>query len=219
MSMIATLVKRERRRCRGRMPGLRQYPWPARRDGGPLVPVPEEWLSPSCDFQRLDALGIEAIVLVAPNNPTGTCLARAAVCDLMDWAARRHVQVIVDLAFRWFEPAMKWDLIAEADARGADVITIDDTGKILPLSDLKVGILAASRGLSTRIQGIHHQYILNVSELTLRLLSVVMEPDRESNEVARAVRIVGDNRHYLDHAIDLYNETAVVTIPQPPSRR
>jgi len=217
MSMIAALVKRERRRVGVVCPTFDNIPGLLEVMEVPLVPVPEEWLSPDCDFQRLDSLGIEAIVLVTPNNPTGTCLARAAMCDLMDWAARRHVQVIVDLAFRWFEPAMKWDLIAEADARGADVITIDDTGKILPLADLKVSVLAASRNICQRIQAIHNQYVLNVSALTLRLLSVMLEPGRESNEIARAARTIGENRGYLDRVIDLYNETAVVTIPKPPS--
>ena len=217
MSMVAALVKRERRRVGVVCPTFDNIPGLLEVMEVPVVPVPEELLSPACDFERLDSLRIEAIVVVTPNNPTGTCLERVAVCDLMDWAARRHVQVIVDLAFRWFDPAMRWDLIAEADARGADVITIDDTGKILSLSDLKVGVLSASRSLSQRIQAIHDQYVLNVSGLTLRLLTVMMESDRESNEIARAVRTINSNRHYLEHSIDAYNETAVFPVPRPSS--
>lgn len=217
MSMVAALVKRERRRVGVVCPTFDNIPGLLDVIEVAVVPVPEEWLSPACDFERLDSLGIDAIVVVTPNNPTGTCLARATVCDLMDWAARRHVQVIIDLAFRWFEPAMRWDLIAEADARGADVITIDDTGKILSLSDLKVGVLSASRSLNQRIQAIHDQYVLNVSELTLCLLTAMMDPDRECNEIARALHIIGSNRCYLEHAIDAYNETAFASIPRPSS--
>jgi aspartate/methionine/tyrosine aminotransferase len=217
MTMVAALVKRERRRVGVVCPTFDNIPGLLDVIEVPVVPVPEEWLTPACDFERLDSLGIDAIVVVTPNNPTGTCLARATVCDLMDWASRRHVQVIIDLAFRWFEPAMRWDLIAEADARGADVITIDDTGKILSLSDLKVGVLSASRSLNQRIQAIHDQYVLNVSELTLCLLTAMMDPDREFNEIARALHIIGSNRCFLEHAIDAYNETAFASIPRPSS--
>ena len=112
MSMVAALVKRERRRVGVVCPTFDNIPGLLDVIEVAVVPVPEEWLSPACDFERLDSLGIDAIVVVTPNNPTGTCLARATVCDLMDWAARRHVQVIIDLAFRWFEPAMRWDLIS-----------------------------------------------------------------------------------------------------------
>lgn len=84
MSMIAALVKRERRRVGVVCPTFDNIPGLLKVMEVPIVPVHEEWLSPACDFHKLDSLDIEAIVLVAPNNPTGTCFARATVCDLMD---------------------------------------------------------------------------------------------------------------------------------------
>jgi aspartate/methionine/tyrosine aminotransferase len=215
MGMVATLLKRERRRVGVVCPTFDNIPGILGTMEVPTIPVAEEWLSPACDFKRLDALDLGAIVLVIPNNPTATCLPRAAVCDLFDWAAHRDVQVILDLAFRWFEPATRWDVVADADASGADVLTIDDTGKILALADLKVGVLSASRSLSQRIQRIHDQYVLNVSELTLRLLTAMMDPGRASNEVTRAIQIVGQNHRYLDNAITAYNENSGIPVPRP----
>jgi aspartate/methionine/tyrosine aminotransferase len=217
MGMIATNLKCERRSVGVVSPTFDSIPGILTTMEVPVIPVAEEWLIPVCDFERLESLDIGALLLVAPNNPTGACLDRAAACDLLDWAARRHLQVILDLAFRWFEPATRWDIISEANARGADVLTIDDTGKILSLADLKAGVLSASRGLSRRIREIHDQYVLNVSELTLRLLTIMMEPGRESNEVARAIRIVGSNRDYLDRGIDSYNMHENFPLPRPSS--
>lgn len=216
MGMVAAHVKRERRRVGVVCPTFDNIPGLLEVAEVPVVPVPEEWLAPAGDFDRLDALSIGAIVLVTPNNPTGAYLPRTVMCDLMDWAVSRDVQVIIDLAFRWFEPAMKWDIVAEADARGADVITIDDTGKILSLSDLKVGVLSFSKSMRQRLLRIHDQYVLNVSELTLRLLTAMMEPDRESNEIARAASIIRANRAYLDQAIHAYNAKASSAITRPP---
>jgi aspartate/methionine/tyrosine aminotransferase len=205
IGMIATHLKRERRTLGLLHPTFDSIPGIMAIKEVPMVPVAEEWFVPACDLDRLESLGVGALMLVAPNNPTGACLDRMAMCGLLDWAARRRVQLIVDLAFRWFDPAAKWDIIAAAEARGADVLTIDDTGKILSLADLKVGVLSASRGLSQRIQEIHDQYTLNVSELTLRLLTALMDPSRDDNEVTRAIQIVQQNRYHLQGAFAMYN--------------
>jgi hypothetical protein len=44
-----------------------------------------------------------------------------------------------------------------------------------------------------------------------------MDPDGKSNEVSRAIRIVGRNREYLDSRIDSYNDYATVPLAHPPS--
>jgi aspartate/methionine/tyrosine aminotransferase len=208
LGMIAAHLKRERRPVGLLHPTFDSIPGIMGVTEVPTVPVAEEWLIPTCDFDRLESLNIGALLLVAPNNPTGACLDKTAMCELLDWAARRRVQLVVDLAFRWFDPAVRWDIIAEADARGADVLTIDDTGKVLSLADLKLSVLSASRSLSPRLQEIHDQYVLNVSELTLRVLAALMDPARETNEVARAIRIVAQNRHYFESAIPMRTQEA-----------
>lgn len=211
MTMIAAQLKQERRRVGVLCPIFDNIPGILQMTQVPIVPVMEEWLTPAVDFERLESLDLGALVLVVPNNPTATSLHRDALCELLDWAARRRVELVFDLAFRWFEPGLQWDLIAEADARGADVVTIDDTGKILALADQKVGVLSASRSLSQRLQFIHDQYVLNVSELTLRLLAALMESD----EIERAIQLVGRNCGYLDSAVIRHNATTAVPVPRP----
>jgi aspartate/methionine/tyrosine aminotransferase len=181
----------------------------------PVVPLTEEWVTPACDLDRLDSLNIGALLLVTPNNPTGAFLGRTAMRELLEWSADRGIPVILDLAFRWFSSEMRWDILAEADSMGADVITIDDTGKVLSLADVKVSVISASRRLSDHIRSIHNQYILNVSELALRLLTAMMEPNRSSNEIARAAEIVRANHWRLDSGIESYNRLASLRCPPP----
>jgi len=167
----------------------------------PMVAVPEDRLWPDPDLDHLDRLGIGALILVLPNNPTGRCPSRAAVRRLMDWAACRKVLLVLDLAFRWFDETANWDLIREAEQRGAEAVSIDDTGKVLSFSDLKAAVITTTSGVAAAIRSIHTQYVLNVSELGLRLLSAMMEPDKADNEVRRARDLVAANRRYLDERL------------------
>jgi alanine-alpha-ketoisovalerate/valine-pyruvate aminotransferase len=119
----------------------------------------------------------------------------------MEWAAARHVLLVLDTAFRLFDYTMQWDVIAMADHLGADVIAIDDTGKVLAFSDVKAAVVVPSKRLVAAVRDIHTQYVLNVSEMGLRILSAMMDPTLPDNEVTRARELVNVNRGYLDAGI------------------
>jgi aspartate/methionine/tyrosine aminotransferase len=198
MGVVSTHLKRSRRRVGLICPAFDNLAGILASMDVPLTPVPEHRLAPEPDLDHLESLGVDALVLVLPNNPTGACAPRAAVCRLMDWAAARGVLLVVDLAFRWFDDTARWDLRREAEARGADLVSIDDTGKVLSLSDLKAGVLSTTHRLAEPIGAIHRQYVLNVSELGLRLLAAMLAPGHPDDEVSRARRLVRENRAYLD---------------------
>ena len=198
MGMVATHLRRLGRPVGIMCPTFDNIPGILRTMDVEPVAIPERNLAPSTDLDRLKASGVGALVLVVPNNPTGCRPTREIVHALMEWAADNDVLLVLDVAFRWFDDATKWDLIRAADERGADVISIDDTGKALSFSDLKAAIIGTSRRLAAPMQAIHTQYVLNVSEMVLRILSTLMDPGRVDNEIANARRTVAANRAYLD---------------------
>lgn len=208
MGVVATQLKRSGRHVGVVCPTFDNIPGILATLDVPMVPVAEKYLSGGCDFGYLSSLDIDALLLVMPNNPTGTCLTRESMCGLFDWAAQRDVELIIDLAFRWFSEDMRWDIVCEAEERGVDVITIDDTGKVLSLADLKASVISTSRRLAVQVREIQTQYVLNVSELTLRLLTVMMEPTRLDNEVSEAIRTVRANRQYLHRKLAVHDPSA-----------
>jgi aspartate/methionine/tyrosine aminotransferase len=200
MGVVAIYLRRSGRRVGVIRPAFDNIPGILRSMDVPLVPVPERYLAPEPDLDRLDALSLGALVVVVPNNPTGRRPDPAAMQRLLDWAAARDVHLVVDLAFRWFDDSGRGDLVRAAEARGADLLTIDDTGKVLSLSDLKAGVLTATNRLVGPIRAVHTEYVLNVSELGLRLLTAMLARGGD-DEVERARQLVLRNRNCLSTSL------------------
>jgi aspartate/methionine/tyrosine aminotransferase len=163
------------------------------RSGLRLTPVPVHRVLPVCDLDFLGSLHLSAILVVAPNNPTGEVLPPDQALALLEWAARKSTTIVIDASFRMFDPGLRLDLVDTADGIGADVVTVDDTGKTIPLHDTKVGVLAASRRLAARIGAICTDVLLNVSELNVRMLTALMDDAGPHGEVARSRTVAAAN--------------------------
>jgi aspartate/methionine/tyrosine aminotransferase len=175
-----------------------------RLSGVPLVAVPQQRLMPACDFAHLDSLGIDALVVVLPNNPTGVTWTRDTIAQTMLWAAKRHVLLVFDLSFRMLDPAICFDLVAAGEGAGASVICIDDTGKVLSLLDTKTSVLSATADIGPALEQVCSEILLNVSSMDLLLLTKILE-DEHDNEVERARSLVVDNRVRLLSALSSLN--------------
>ncbi|WP_108986788.1 pyridoxal phosphate-dependent aminotransferase [Streptomyces coelicoflavus] len=173
------------------------------RSGLDLVPVPEDRILPNCDTGFLDSLELGALVVVAPNNPTGAVLTPDQACALLEWSARHDVLLVLDASFRMFDPRLKLDLVEMANDIGADVTTVDDTGKTIPLHDTKVGVLTATRALARDLGSICTDVLLNVSELNIRMLAALLEDDGPHGEAARARAVAAANQKHLEQRFGL----------------
>ncbi|MGX4692338.1 pyridoxal phosphate-dependent aminotransferase [Streptomyces sp. JNUCC 63] len=163
-----------------------------------IVPIPEERLLPHADTDYLELTGIDTLLVVTPNNPTGHFLDRAELCRLLEWAASRRVTVAFDMSFRMLEPATCVDVLALADAVGAPVATVDDTGKVIPLLDTKVSVLSFTSDLAPLLTEIVSQYLLNVSTLDVLFLTAALDTRSAGrDEVAAARDLARANRDYL----------------------
>jgi aspartate/methionine/tyrosine aminotransferase len=118
---------------------------------------------------------------------------------ILEWAARRDVLLILDLSFRLLDHRAHGDLIALAEHAGAQLLTIDDTGKALSVLDAKVSVLSATNALRSAIGLLHSEVLLNVSSLDLTLLGAVLEASSgpDGGELAASRAVVRDNRAYL----------------------
>lgn len=160
------------------------------------VPVAEDRLLPSCDFDFLDGLGLQALIIVLPNNPTGHLWPADELIAVLQWAAARGVLMVFDLSFRLLQPSMCWDVISAAEDAGASALCIDDTGKALPLFDSKVGVMTATSDLARPVRRICTEILLNVSSLDLVLLTEALSWC-DGLEVAAARDLATANRRRL----------------------
>ena len=170
-----------------------------RRSGLSLTAVPESIVLPWCDLAAVELMTLSTLILVTPNNPSGARLPEAGLRELLGWAARRQVLLVLDLSFRLLEEtALNFDVIGAAEEAGASVLTVDDTGKTLPLLDTKLGVLSATSDVAADLGHICSDILLNVAELDLRLLGTLLA---ETDEVARARALIAMNRAALTGAL------------------
>jgi aspartate/methionine/tyrosine aminotransferase len=168
------------------------------RNGTELVAVPEEWLTPTVDFDRLSSLGLTALFVVQPNNPTGTSWSQGTWQDVCTWAARNNILLVGDMSFRLFDPDMCWDQLQLAQRTGASLILIEDTGKIVPLHDTKVGVVTCTPDLEAELREIHEAVLLNVSSIDLALITVALGGARSGiDEIQRARELVRSNKQQV----------------------
>ncbi|MBR8640614.1 aminotransferase class I/II-fold pyridoxal phosphate-dependent enzyme [Streptomyces tuirus] len=113
-----------------------------------LVPLPEpalldrDWPGPAVPY----------IFVTHPNNPTGLVIPEDHLRSLAEHAARHGQTVIMDASFRGQVRDAQYDSYAVLEEAGADWILIEDTGKLWPTHELKIGMLAYSERTKLPIQ-------------------------------------------------------------------
>ncbi|MFF7307394.1 aminotransferase class I/II-fold pyridoxal phosphate-dependent enzyme [Streptomyces sp. NPDC008137] len=165
--------------------------------GVELVPVPELRVMPEPDLDALSRLGLDALFLVLPNNPTGAVMDEAAVRRLFAWGAAQRVLIVVDASFRLLDPRACVDLIDMAEQADADAVTIDDTGKTVSLQDTKASVLSVTHRMCDAVSEVVSHCLLNVSCLDLRLLTTVLTMPPDHDEIGRARTLARRNRAVL----------------------
>jgi aspartate/methionine/tyrosine aminotransferase len=141
----------------------------------------------------------DSVVLVAPNNPSGRKFSKDDFKRAIEASNRARATLIVDFAFRLFDPEMRWDQYALLESEGASYLAIEDLGKIWPTQDLKVGLLTASSDLFDATDSVHDDFLLNVSPFTLGLLTQFCVAE-EAQAILDQIRMVplGNRRLLMD---------------------
>lgn len=143
---------------------------------------------------------VRTIALTHPNNPTGLVVPEGHLASLGEHAARHGQTVILDASFRGQVRAAQYDSYAILDAAGAEWVVIEDTGKLWPTHELKVGLLASSAGCGLPIGRAFSESLLSASPVVLQLVTALAR-DWTAGGYERAHAVVERNRRTLSDTI------------------
>ncbi|SBT65714.1 Aspartate/methionine/tyrosine aminotransferase [Micromonospora sediminicola] len=167
---------------------------------------------------------VGAIVVTHPNNPTGLVTPEGHLRSLAEHAARHGQTIIIDASFRGQVRDAQYDSYAVLDAAGADWITIEDTGKLWPTHELKIGLLAYSERTRLPIERAFSESLLAASPVVLQLVTA-LATDWVNGGYDRARALVERNRRTVREAIgtvglrlaDPTSQISVARIELPPN--
>jgi aspartate/methionine/tyrosine aminotransferase len=162
-----------------------------------LRPLSEEQLM-ARDWPGPD---VGAVVVTHPNNPTGLVTPEDHLRSLAEHAVHHGQTVIIDASFRGQVRDAQYDSYAVLDAAGADWITIEDTGKLWPTHEMKIGMLAYSERTRLPIERAFSESLLAASPVVLQLVEALAR-DWVDGGYERARAVVERNRAAVREAIE-----------------
>ena len=163
-----------------------------------LTPVEEDELVGGT-LDALDRVG--ALFVTNPNNPTGTCVGAARLAEVAQECARRGVVLVLDTSFRGFDRRAQYDTYAVLDATDVEYVVIEDTGKLWPVLELKIGFLVASDAIHREIADALSDIMLNVSPVISALVTR-LAADAVDGGFDQLHGLIERNRTLLANAID-----------------
>ncbi len=193
------------------------------KDGGTIPkPLPERQIKKIIQGEDPDIHIGDVIFLVNPNNPTGFSLENygaSAYHALAQYCEANNKILVLDFTFMPFiledEDRAVCDIYELFNGYSFNYLTIEDTGKILPVMDTKASILHASDGLVAEISRAHTNYILRVSPFILQVLTFIL--DRLAQDgLGPLYDLYRSNRRYLRQMIRQHDLPLEVT-PAPDS--
>lgn len=166
--------------------------------GHRLVPLEEQDLS-----QGLvpPISQVDAVFLTIPNNPTGIAVGPEALRDIARTCARHGKTLVLDTCFRGFISGDRPDTYALLDSTGVEYAVIEDTGKLWPLAELKLGFIASSANCSLKLEQNLSDVLLSVSPFVLSVVAQFAK-DAEHGGYRRLHALIARNRQILREAMD-----------------
>jgi aspartate/methionine/tyrosine aminotransferase len=174
-----------------------------------LVPFPEAALLE----MSWPAPPVRAIVVTHPNNPTGLVTPREHLRSLAEHAAQHGQTIIIDASFRGQVRDAQYDTYQVLEAAGADWIIIEDTGKLWPTHELKLGLLAFSERTALPIDRAFSESLLAASPVVLQLVKQFAE-DWANGGYERSRALLDRNRDAVRQAA----ESVGLTLADPDSQ-
>lgn len=196
IEIIANYLKMKQLRTALIEPTFDNLPAILKRVGVDLVSIPEKQVLSRPNFDQLLSLDIQAIFVVAPNNPTGLSPSEEDFRDLIDFCSTHNKLLITDFCFRFFSTEMSWDQYAMALGADCNFLFIEDTGKAWPLLDLKTALLVAHPRIVGEIKKIHNEFLLHVSPFVLDFIRQYIN-SAQSGAQLEVVDLTQKNRAYL----------------------
>ncbi|MEU9853524.1 enduracididine biosynthesis enzyme MppP [Streptomyces sp. NPDC047974] len=157
-----------------------------------LVPVEEERAhDDDLPAELLEQVG--CVFITTPNNPTGRVMSEERLRRLAEQCAEHDVVLALDTCFRGFDPAAQYDHYALLEESGCRWVVIEDTGKLWPTLELKIGWLVRSAQVNLPIEKIHSDILLGTSPLIMLMVKRFAE-DGADGGLDELQRTIADNR-------------------------
>ncbi len=115
--------------------------------------------------------GATVWVIVTPNNPTGVTCNEEAIRQLAKAARENDACLVFDTSFRLFNGDALYDIYSVLEEEDPDWIVLEDTGKLFPSLDLKIGGLVVCQRFRDKARLIWSELILNVSPVSLAVVA------------------------------------------------
>ena len=164
-----------------------------------LIPLDEAVLTQGI-ARSADGEEPACVFITTPNNPTGTVIGPGPLEQIARRCAARRAPLVLDTSFRGFDPRAQYDTYDLLDQTGVEYVVIEDTGKLWPASELKLGLLVASENCQLHLEEGMSDVLLSVSPLVLALVTVLAQ-DAAAGGLAELQALIGRNRKALQSAI------------------
>ncbi|MFB9907044.1 enduracididine biosynthesis enzyme MppP [Allokutzneria oryzae] len=165
-----------------------------------LTPLEEDVLhGGDLDARLLDSVG--AVFVTTPNNPTGRVVPEERLRRLAEQCREHDVVLCLDTSFRGFDISAQYDHYAVLEGSGCRWAVVEDTGKLWPTLDLKIGWLVTSANLGLPVGKIYSDILLGVSPMILTLVRRFAE-DAADGGLADLQKFIQHNRTVLRTALD-----------------
>ncbi|MEM6283693.1 MAG: pyridoxal phosphate-dependent aminotransferase [Chloroflexota bacterium] len=152
--------------------------------GGTLVPVastPESNFT--VDVAELEAAITEktrAIIVVTPNNPTGTVLPEEKLLEIADLAKRRDLIVVSDEIYEYYTfDGHKHISMASLPGMRERTITINSFSKSFALTGMRLGYVAAPEPIMDAMLPFHHAMMICANSVTQYGGLAIMQNSRD----------------------------------------
>jgi enduracididine biosynthesis enzyme MppP len=165
-----------------------------------VMPVSERHCA-DADLTQALAAGATCLFITTPNNPTGWVLDRSALERLATACATKGLLLCLDVSFRGFDPRAQFDHYSILERSGVQYLVIEDTGKLWPMQELKLGFLAASGNLHPAVEHVLSDVLLTVSPFILTLVEM-LSLDAADGGLAQLHHLINENRQFVSAAVD-----------------
>jgi enduracididine biosynthesis enzyme MppP len=161
-----------------------------------LVAIDEE------DCHRQQALSeellnkVDAVFLTTPNNPTGRYISAVLLDRIARQCAASDTILALDTCFRGFDIRTHYDHYAILRESGSRWVVIEDTGKLWPTLELKVGWLSWSSNVGIPLRRVYSDILLAVSPVILMLVRKLAD-DAMAGGMERLHWSIAENRKAL----------------------
>ncbi|MFI7416477.1 enduracididine biosynthesis enzyme MppP [Nonomuraea sp. NPDC049684] len=178
-----------------------------------LLPLEEDVLHGG-DLPRALLDAVSCVFVTTPNNPTGRVLPEERLRALAAQCAEHDVVLTLDTSFRGFDPRAHYDHYRVLEDSGCRWIVIEDTGKLWPTLELKIGWLVTSAEPGLPVAKVYSDILLGASPLVLALVQRFAE-DAADGGLPDLHRFIAGNRALVRRSLAGLPD---VDFPDPGSR-